>query len=70
MIVPSLIMVLTVVVSAVSTAFGLEGVVHSAKFRSEAVEHLLDDVVRANTKNLISNFSRQVPVSEMPHKPD
>jgi hypothetical protein len=36
--------------------------------RSEAVEHLLDDMVGPNAKNLVSNFSRQMPVSQMPCK--
>jgi len=46
----------------------LEGRLHFYKIRSEAMKHLLDDMVRANTKNLVSNFSRQMAVSQMPCK--
>jgi hypothetical protein len=46
----------------------LEGRLHLYKIRSEAVEHLLDNMVRANAKNLVSNFSRQMPISQMPRK--
>jgi hypothetical protein len=52
--------------AAVCATFGLEGNLHPCKIRSQAVEHILDDVVGPNTKNLLSNFSWQVPVSQMP----
>jgi hypothetical protein len=32
------------------------------------MEHIFDHVIRSNPKNVVSNFSRQVPVSEMPRK--
>jgi len=52
----------------VCATLGLEGRLHLYKIRSEAVEHLLDDMVGPNAKNLVSNFSRQMPVSQMPRK--
>ena len=48
----------------VCATLGLEGRLQLYKIRSEAVEHLLDDMVRANAKNLVSNFSRQMPISQ------
>ena len=55
-------------VAAVRAAFGLKGGLHLHELRSKAMEHILDHVVGPNTKNVVSNFSRQVPVSEMPRK--
>ena len=62
------IMVVMVAVTAVSAAFGLEGGLHLYKIRSEAMEHILDHVVGPNTKNLVSNFGRQMPIAQMPGK--
>jgi hypothetical protein len=61
-------MVVMVPVAAVSAAFRLEGGLHLYEVRSEAVEHILNDMVGPNAKNLVSNFSRQMPISEMPSK--
>jgi len=61
-------MVVMVAVDAVSAAFGLEGGLHLYKICSEATEHILDHMVRPNAKNLVSNFSRQMPISQMPGK--
>jgi hypothetical protein len=66
---PTVIMVVMVAVAAVSAAFGLEGGLHLYKIRSEAMEHILDHMVGPNAKNLVSNFSRQMPISQMPSKP-
>jgi hypothetical protein len=68
MIMPTVNMVVMVAVAAVSAAFGLEGDVQLYEIRSEAMEHILDHVVGPNAKNLVSNFSRQVPISQMPSK--
>jgi hypothetical protein len=57
-----------VIVAAVRAAFGLKGFLHSHELRSKAIEHIFDHVVGPNTKNMVSNFSRQVPVSQMPRK--
>jgi hypothetical protein len=62
-------MVVTVaVVAAVRAAFRLERSLHLHKLRSEAMEHLLDHMVRPNAKNLVANFSRQMPISQVPGK--
>jgi len=57
-----------VAVASVSAAFGLERDLHLYKICSEAEEHILDHVVWPNAKNLVSNFSRQMPISQMPRK--
>jgi hypothetical protein len=38
------------------------------KIRSEAMEHILNHMVGPNVKNLVSNFGRQMPISQMPSK--
>jgi hypothetical protein len=58
-----------VAMADISTAFGLERDLHPFKICSEAKEHILDHVIRPNAKNLVSNFSRQMPISQMPRKP-
>ena len=60
--------VMVAVVAAVGAAFRLERSLHLHKLRSQAVEHLLDHVVGPNAKNLVANFSRQMPISQMPGK--
>ena len=52
----------------VRATFRLEGCLHLYKIRSEATEHLLDHMVGPNVKNLVSNFSRQMPIPKMPRK--
>jgi hypothetical protein len=68
MMMPTADMVVMVAVAAVGAAFGLKGGLHLHELRSKAMEHILDHVVGPNTKNVVSNFSRQVPVSQMPRK--
>ena len=53
---------------SVSAAFGLEGDPRLYKVSSEPMEHTLDDRVGANAKDLVSDFSRQMPIPEMPRK--
>ncbi len=65
---PTLIMVVVVAVAAVSAAFGLEEGPYLYKIRSEATQHIFDYVVWPNAKSLASNFSRQMPISQMPGK--
>jgi len=57
-----------VIVAAVCAAFGLKRGLHLHELRSKAMEHIFNHVVGPNTKNVVSNFSRQVPVSQMPRK--
>jgi hypothetical protein len=61
-------MVVMVATPTVRATFGLEGDLHLHEIRSETAEHFFDHVVGPNTKNVVSNFSRQVPVSQMPRK--
>ena len=56
-------MAVMVAVAAVRTALGLKGSAHVYEIRSEAVEHILDDMVGPDAKNLVLNFSRQMPIS-------
>jgi hypothetical protein len=55
-------------VAAISATFWLESRLHLHELRAEAVEHLLDHVVGPNAKDTVSNFRRQMPISEMPSK--
>jgi hypothetical protein len=57
-----------VIVAAVRAAFGLKGCLHLNELRPKTMEHIFDHVVGSNPKNVVSNFSRQVPVSQMPRK--
>jgi hypothetical protein len=57
-----------VAVAGVSTPFGLKRSLHPCKICSEAKQHILDHVVGPNAKNLASNFSRQMPISQMPRQ--
>src|SRR5215813_10415640 len=68
MIMPTLILVEMATVAAVSAAFGLEGGLHLYKIHSEATEHVLDHMVGSNAKNLVPNFSRQMPIPQVPGK--
>jgi len=62
------IMIVMVAVVAVGAAFRLERGLQLRKLRAEAMEHLLDHMVGPNAKNPIANFSRQMPISQMPGK--
>jgi hypothetical protein len=53
---------------AIGTTLGLKGSAHIYKIGSEAVEHILDDMVGPNAKNLVLNFSRQMAIPKMPGK--
>jgi hypothetical protein len=68
MIMPTVVMVVMVAVAAVSAAFGLEGGLRLYKIRFEVMKHILDHMVGAYAKNLVSNLSRQMPISQMPSK--
>jgi hypothetical protein len=59
-------MVVMVTAVAISATLGLERSLHFRELRAEAVEHLLDHMVGPNAENLVPNFSRQMPVSEVP----
>jgi hypothetical protein len=62
------VLMFVMVAVTVGAAFGLESCLDRLKMCSEAEEHVFDYVVGPNPKNLILNFSRQMPVSQMPGK--
>jgi hypothetical protein len=66
MIIPLVIVVVMVAVAAVCTTLGLKGSAHAYKIGSEAAEHILDDMVGPDAKNLLLNFSGQMSISQMP----
>jgi hypothetical protein len=66
---PTFRIVVAVAVAAVSSTFGLEGSLHLCEIRSKTMEHVLNDMVGPNTKDLVLNFSWQVPVSQVPGNP-
>jgi hypothetical protein len=68
MMMPTGAMIVIVAMATVRAAFGLKGYLHLHEFSSEAMKHFLDHVVGSNAKNVFSNFSRQMPVSQMPGK--
>jgi hypothetical protein len=55
-----------VAVAGVSATLGLERDPDPYKICSETKEHILDHVVRPNAKNLVLNFGRQMPISQVP----
>jgi hypothetical protein len=65
---PTVAVFVIVVMAAVRAAFGLKRGLQLHQLRSKTVEHIFDYVVGPNTKSVVSNFSRQVPVSQMPRK--
>jgi hypothetical protein len=68
MMMPILPVAAVVAVAGISAAFGLERDLHLYKFCSEAKEHILDHVVRSDTKNVLSNFGRKMSISQMPRE--
>jgi hypothetical protein len=66
MVMPAVTVVMAV--TAVGAAFGLERGLHLLEIRSEGMEHLLHHSVGPDAKSLVSNFNRQMSVSQMPSK--
>jgi len=65
---PTFGVVVSMAMAAVSSTFGLKGSLHSCKLSPKAMQHILDHMVGTNEKNLVSNFSGQMPVSQVPGK--
>jgi len=57
-----------VAVAAVGAAFWLEGRPHFLQICSKVLEHVLDDMIRSNVKNSVSNVSREMAISQMPRE--
>jgi len=51
---------------AVCTPLRLERLLQPYQISPEPLEHVLDHVIRPNAKNVVSNFSRHMPVPQMP----
>jgi hypothetical protein len=68
MLMPTVIVVMMVAVVAVGAAFRLERGLRLYKLGSEATQHLLDHMIWPNAKNMLANFSGQMPISQMPSK--
>jgi hypothetical protein len=68
MMMPLVVVVVRVAVVAIGAALRLEGRPHLHKICSETVKHILNHMVRADTKNVVSNLRRRMSISEMPGK--
>jgi hypothetical protein len=62
------VMMFVMVGVTVSAALGLEGGLDLSELGSEATKHIFDDVVGPNPKNVVSNFSRQMSITQVPGK--
>ena len=60
------IMFVIMAMATVRAALGLKRCLQPSKICSKAEEHMLDYVVRANSKHVVSDFGRQMTVSEVP----
>jgi hypothetical protein len=69
-----LMMMLAVLVAmimvTVSAALRLKTGLYVCKIRSKAAKHILNHMIGPNTKNVVSDFCRQMTVSEMPRDAD
>jgi hypothetical protein len=55
--------------AAVRAAFRLKCRLQLDERRSEAAEHVFDNVIRSNTKNLTPHFGQDMSIAEMPREP-
>ena len=53
-------------VAFVGSPLWLEGELLLAQLRAKASQHALDDMIRSDTQDAVSDLRRQVPVTEMP----
>ena len=60
------VMMFVMVTMAISATFRLEGRLDSLKICSEAAEHVFDHVVGPNPKHVVLDFSRQMPIAQVP----
>jgi len=60
------VMMFMVVAVTVSAAFRLEGGLNPLKIRPQATEHVFYYMVGPNKKNVVSNFGRQMPITQVP----
>jgi hypothetical protein len=62
------VMMLVMVAVTVSTAFRLKGGLDLLKVRPQATEQIFYYMVGPNQKNMVSNLSRQMPITQVPRK--
>jgi hypothetical protein len=61
-------MVVTMMMTAVSAAFGLKGRLQLDEDRSKPVQHVFDDVIWPYAERLISELSWNMSIAEMPRQ--
>jgi len=61
-------MMVTVLMAAVSAAFGLKGRLQLDEDRSKAAQHVFDDVIWPNAERLTSELGRDMSIAEMPRQ--
>ena len=61
-------MMVTVLMTAVSAAFGLKGRLQLDEDRSKAAQHVFDDVIWPNAERLTSELGRDMSIAEMPRQ--
>jgi hypothetical protein len=69
MMMPTVAVFVIVAMAAVRSTFGLKRCLHLDELCSKATEHVFDHMIVPDAKNVVSNFSRQMPISEVPSKP-
>jgi len=57
-----------VTMAVVSATFGLKGRLQVDETRSEAVQHIFDDVIWSNAQRLTSEFGWDMSIAEMPRQ--
>jgi hypothetical protein len=55
-----------IMMTTIRAALWLKRCLYFSKICSKATEHVLDYMVRANSKHAVSNFGRQMTVAQMP----
>jgi hypothetical protein len=60
------VMMFVMVAMPVSAAFRLKGGLGFLKIRSQTKEHIFYYMVGPNQKNMVSNFGRQMPITQVP----
>jgi hypothetical protein len=60
------VVMLVMVAVTVSTAFRLERGLDLLKIRPKATEHIFYYMVGPNQQNMVSNFGRQMPITQVP----
>jgi hypothetical protein len=61
-------MMVTMLMAAVSAAFGLKGRLRLNEDRSKAAQHVFDDVIWPNAERLTSELRRDMSIAEMPRQ--